>query len=134
MEVAPPGVALDGMGGARKRMKAANLSGPLMASTGVAASGFAVSLGTVANWQLYVSSRSWEKSSFEMPCSTLYASPAKISSDVFCAFQPKRVTVPSLPLVLGEPVILMRLGRPPMPSVALPLAVAVRLFRMELSG
>jgi len=40
------------MGGARKRMKAANLSGPLMASTGVAASGFAVSLGTVANWQL----------------------------------------------------------------------------------
>src|SRR5215471_17184618 len=106
MEAEPPGVVLDGMGGARKRMKAANFSGPPMASAGVAASGFVMSLGTVANWQLDVSPRSWEKSSLEMPCSTLYASPAKIRSDLFCAFQPKRVTVPSLPLVLGEPVIL----------------------------
>src|SRR5262245_12653333 len=38
-----------------------------------------------------------------MPISTLYASPEKISSDLFCAFQPNRVTVPSLPLVLSRP-------------------------------
>src|SRR6516162_7932887 len=40
-----------------------------------------------------------------MPISTLYASPANITSDLFCAFQPKRVMVPSLPLRLGYPEI-----------------------------
>jgi hypothetical protein len=29
-----------------------------------------------------------------MPILTLYASPEKMSSDLFCAFQPKRETVP----------------------------------------
>src|SRR6266699_7145545 len=31
-----------------------------------------------------------------LPISTLYASPENKSSDLFCAFQPKRATVPSL--------------------------------------
>src|SRR5437660_505897 len=33
-------------------------------------------------------SRSFGKLTLETPCSTLYASPEKISSDLFCAFQP----------------------------------------------
>jgi hypothetical protein len=45
------------------------------------------------------------KSSFETPCSTLYASPAKIRSDFFCAFQPKRATVPSLPERFRTPLM-----------------------------
>src|SRR5580700_7261387 len=49
--------------------------------------------------------RSLGKFSFDTPCSTLYASPTKISSDLFCAFQPNRVMVPSLPLVLKTPPI-----------------------------
>jgi len=37
------------------------------------------------------------------PISTFSASPAKISRDLFCAFQPKRVIVPSFQLVLKTP-------------------------------
>jgi len=44
--------------------------------------------------------RSFGKSSLVMPISTFSASPAKMSSDLFWAFQPKRVIVPSFPLVL----------------------------------
>ncbi len=80
-------------------MKIANFSTSLSASIGVAALMFVTSFGTGANWQLPVSSRSFWNSSFEMPISTLYASPENISSDLFCAFQPNRATVPSLPLL-----------------------------------
>jgi len=52
--------------------------------------------------------------SFVTPCSTLYASPAKIDSDLFCAFQPNRVMEPSLPL---------RLKCPPIAAAALCAAV-----------
>ena len=62
------------------------------------------SLGTVANWQLGFSSRSGWNSSLVMPISTLYASPENISRDLFWAFQPNRVIVPSLPLLLVSPV------------------------------
>ena len=40
-----------------------------------------------------------------MPISTLYASPEKSSSDLFCAFHPNRATVPSLPLLFAWPEI-----------------------------
>jgi len=63
------------------------------------------------------------------PISTLEASPANISNDLFCAFQPKRVMVPSLPL---------RLKVPEMPSAAAAAAVAglliARLFTRVWSG
>src|ERR1041385_6495346 len=45
------------------------------------------------------------KSSLVMPISTLEASPENISMDLFCAFQPNLVMVPSLPLVLKRPLI-----------------------------
>ena len=61
------------------------------------------SLGTIANWQLGVSSRSLWKSSLVMPISTLYASPEKRVSDLFWAFQPKREMVPSLPFRFAVP-------------------------------
>src|SRR2546426_12609420 len=47
--------------------------------------------------------RSLWNSSLDTPCSTLYASPAKSSSDLFCAFHPNRAMVPSLPFRLGWP-------------------------------
>src|SRR5262245_11309529 len=71
IEVAPPGVVVDGTGGARRRMKNANLTMSLTASLGVVASMFDASFGVVANWQLAVSSRSVLKISFVMPISTL---------------------------------------------------------------
>src|SRR5579864_6585280 len=43
------------------------------------------------------------KSSLVTPISTFDASPANISNDLFCAFQPKRVMVPSLPFLLKFP-------------------------------
>src|SRR5262245_44729336 len=60
-----------------------------------------------------------------MPISTLYASPEKRRSDLFCAFQPSRVIVPSLPL---------RLGRPAMPRELLAAPLAAWLARIALSG
>src|ERR1700688_2944635 len=45
------------------------------------------------------------KSSLVTPISTFDASPANIIKDLFCAFQPKRVMVPSLPLLLRVPLI-----------------------------
>src|SRR6478609_12204438 len=59
------------------------------------------------------------KSSLVMPISTLEASPENISIDLFCAFQPNLVMVPSLPLVLKRPVI---------PAALLTLLRAARLF------
>ena len=61
------------------------------------------SSGDGLNTQPDTALRSFGNSSFEMPCSTLYASPAKISRLLFCAYHPKRVTVPSLPIVLNFP-------------------------------
>ena len=49
----------------------------------------------------------------------------KTRSDLFCAFQPKRVTVPSLPL---------RFGRPPIPSACFAAASAARFARIVASG
>jgi hypothetical protein len=52
-----------------------------------------------------------------------------MSNERFCAFQPKRAIVPSLPLRLGFPTGISRLGRPPMPVVfcaALAPAFAIR--------
>src|SRR3954453_5538423 len=49
--------------------------------------------------------RSCGKISLLMPISTLYASPANSSSDLFWAFQPKRAMVPSLPLRLKVPLM-----------------------------
>jgi len=60
--------------------------------------------------------------SFETPCSMRYASPEKISRDLFCAFHPKRAMVWSLPL---------RLNSPSIPSCARRVAVsAVRAKRV----
>ena len=57
--------------------------------------------------------------SLVMPISTLYASPENTSIEWFCAFQPNREIVPSLPL---------RLKRPLMPSAALRSALALTLL------
>ena len=132
MEALPPGVVVEGSGGARKRMKKANFSTSLIASAPVAAFTSVVSLGTVLNWQ--ASSRSCGNISLLMPCSTLYASPAKISSDLFWAFHPKRAIVPSLPLRFGSPVGRTRWGRPKMPSVSLGALLAAWLATMAASG
>jgi hypothetical protein len=69
-------------------------------------------LGAATGEQFLVSSRSVLNSRFEMPISTLYASPANNSKDLFWAFQPNRVTVPSFPF---------RFRRPPIPSRPPPL-------------
>src|SRR5258708_3718866 len=103
MDVAPPGESGEGCGASRKRMKNANFSIALITSVGVVASVLVTSFGTAANWQAGFSSRSVWNSSLVMPISTLYASPEKRSSDLFCAFQPNRAIVPSLPLLLVMP-------------------------------
>ena len=103
MEIEPPGVVVDGVGGARKRMKKANFSMALTVAVPPTAAVSVTSLGTRANWQFGSCSRSIWNSSLVMPISTLYASPEKRRSDWFCAFQPKREIVPSLPLRLGRP-------------------------------
>ena len=48
IDVAPPGVVAEGVGGARKRMKNVNFSIELMASIGVGASGSVMLLGLSA--------------------------------------------------------------------------------------
>src|SRR6266852_2267282 len=89
-------------------MKNANLSMALITSVAVVASVLVTLFGTVANWQFAFSSRSVWNSSFVMPISTLYASPEKSSRDLFCAFQPNRAIVPSLPLLFAMPVMVRR--------------------------
>src|SRR6202451_665980 len=101
------GVGLPGMpsaeggGGARKRMKSANAT----MSLGIWALDwlkFVRSSGVVLNIQdAGAFARSSGNSSLVTPISTLYASPAKTSSDLFWAFHPKRMIDPSLPLMLG---------------------------------
>src|SRR5215467_3996986 len=122
IDVAPPGVVVEGVGGASKRMNNANFSMSVVASSAVVASMLVVSLGVVANWQFAVSSRSVWKMSFVMPISTLYASAENSISDLFCAFQPNRAIVPSLPLLFVCPEIArpltLKFGRPLMPRFA----------------
>src|SRR5215831_2929132 len=84
-----------------------------------------LSSGLPLNTQPGTALRSLGNNSFATPISTLYASPEKMSNDLFCAFQPKRVMVPSLPLLLKEP---------PIPSDARALAVALRLSIKAWSG
>src|SRR4029079_19522537 len=107
-------VAVVGCGSDDRRMNAANIvvsaAPPVVVS--VASSGFEL------NTQPETAERSLLNSSFDTPCSTLYASPANTSSDLFCAFQPNRVTVPSLPL---------RLSSPPTPQPLLALLFEARL-------
>src|SRR5258708_39862932 len=91
-------LAVVGAGGAARRMKIAKL-----ATSEDPPETAAWSSGVGLKTQPGTPPRSFGKISFETPCSTLYASPAKISRDLFCAFQPKRVTVPSLPLVFSLP-------------------------------
>src|SRR5580698_833153 len=86
---------------------------------------FVASSGDPLKTQPGTALRSLGKFSFDPPCSTLSASPTKISRDLFCAFQPKRVMVPSLPLVLKTPPIL---------SAALADCVAARLACRLASG
>src|SRR5215471_535039 len=71
IDVAPPGVVVEGVGGARRRMNSANFSMSVVASSAVVASMFVLSFGVVANWQFWVSSRSVWKTSFVIPISTL---------------------------------------------------------------
>ena len=109
-EVDPPGTVADAVGGASSRMNMANctvsLSVPmavvlkLVRSSGVALMRHCTGSPTPVETPPSSpgSGRSCVKSSLLTPISTLYASPAKISSDLFCAFHPKRLMVPSLPL------------------------------------
>ncbi len=71
IEVDPPGLVVDGVGGARKRMKKENFSMALMVAVPPPAVVSVTSFGTFANWQLGVSSRSLWNSSLVIPISTL---------------------------------------------------------------
>ncbi len=118
MEVAPPGTVVDGVGGAGIRINNANLITSLdvprfVALKCVMSSGVALMRQFAGRPKPPVpslpsspgSGRSCVNASLLTPCSTLYASPAKITSDLFCAFQPKRLIVPSLPLWLKVPLV-----------------------------
>src|SRR6266436_4087447 len=89
------GVSGAGVGGANIRMKSANASmSERTALLGLEVGAevivkLSASLGVLVKRQLGVSSRSWGKSSFVIPISTLYASPVNTSRDLFCAFHPK---------------------------------------------
>lgn len=115
IEVAPPGMVVEATGWSRKFINAANNS-MSSASGSVLFDAVIESFGVFANLlQPGVSSRFCGKRSLLTPISTLYASPENINKDLFCAFQPNRVIVPSLPL---------RLGNPEIPSAALAEAFA----------
>src|SRR5262249_13091560 len=103
-------VSAAGAGGAVRRMNAAKLTvSDDRSETLPTGLPFTVRLvpssGPGLKTQPGTAERSLGKTSFETPCSTLYASPANINSDLFWAFQPNRVTVPSLPMVLRLPLI-----------------------------
>ena len=104
------GVPGAGVGGASIRMKSAKASMSertavlgLEAGVGLGVK-LSVSSGVALKRQPGVSSRSWGKSWFVTPISTLYASPAKMIRDLFCAFHPKRVIVPSFALMFALPL------------------------------
>src|SRR5260370_37636436 len=98
-----------GVGGAVIRMNAAKLTvSAAYAEAGLAGAlpltvMFVASSGVALKTQPGTAERSFMNTSLATPCSTLYASPAKMSNDLFCAFHPKRVTVPSLPIVFSFP-------------------------------
>src|SRR5262252_1548097 len=113
---APPGVVVEGVGGASNRIKFVNfwIAGVASAAEIADASGpFAKlprlnpSFGTVVPWHAGSSLRSVGKMSLLIPISTLYASAEKSSSDLFCAFQPKRAIVPSLPFLFVVPEMVL---------------------------
>src|SRR5579871_1691705 len=95
-----------GVGGADRRMNIAKFVMSEFASAlppPVSAAEFVASSGIELKRHPVTADRSFGKISFETPISTLYASAANINRDLFCAFHPKRVIVPSLPLVLKRP-------------------------------
>src|SRR5271163_2005410 len=104
------GVAGAGVGGASIRMKSANASmsertaGFELPVDGEVVVKLSVSSGVALKRQPGVSSRSCGKSWFEIPISTLYASPANMRRDLFWAFHPKRVMVPSFALGFTFPL------------------------------
>src|SRR5277367_4220406 len=126
-----------GVGGAERRMNAAKFTTsddiseavpnivPKLELVLLALIRFVASSGVELNTQPATAARSFGNSSLDTPCSTLYASPEKMSNDLFCAFQPKRVTVPSLPLVFRLP---------PIPSWDLRLWFAARFACRAASG
>jgi hypothetical protein len=74
MDEAPPGVSVDGVGGAARRMKSANFSIDEMPCTTVSAVSDRPSvtlLGVSTDWQASVSSISVCDSSLVMPISTV---------------------------------------------------------------
>src|SRR5215475_13304387 len=113
----PLSTTAPGFGGARRRMKLANAeTSSITAGAGVwcgfdASSGYPLPprpkqlAGRPKTCSSSGVGRSCVNSRLLMPISTLYASPAKICSDLFCAFQPNREMVPSLPLLLKSPLI-----------------------------
>src|SRR2546429_7246555 len=103
--LAMDGVSGAGVGGANMRMNSVNRSVSLAVPVGETAVISDVFSGRGLKRHPGVSDRSWGKSSFVTPISTLYASPEKTRRDLFCAFQPKRVMVPSLPLRFSRPEI-----------------------------
>src|SRR6202030_287058 len=129
------GVSGAGVGGASIRMKSANASmsertAVLGLEVGVeGVMKLTVSSGVALKRQPGVSSRSWGKSWFVTPISTLYASPAKMIRDLFCAFHPKRVIVPSFALMFALP-LRCALGWPEMPNPAFRDASALVLARI----
>src|SRR3984893_16455700 len=104
------GVSGAGMGGAKMRMKLVTASmSEMTAGLEVAAPVGAVvklsgSFGVAMKRHAGVSSRSCGNSWFEIPISTLYASLDNMSRDLFCAFHPKRVMVPSFALRFAFPL------------------------------
>src|SRR5256885_836693 len=98
------GPELIGVGGASIRMKLANASTSEIAAVFGLGVKLTASSGVALKTQPGVSSRSCGNSWFVTPISTLYASAENRSRDLFCAFHPKRVIVPSLPLRLALPL------------------------------
>src|ERR1700755_2852402 len=72
-------------------------------SVGVPVLVWIMSAGSDARVQLSSSVLDVGSRSLVMPSSTLYASPANWVIDLFCAFQPKRLIVPSFGLLLVTP-------------------------------
>src|SRR5215471_11356333 len=114
-------VAGAGIGGAESRMKLVNNWIAGVASAAVTAARLNPSFGVVAPWQAGSSLRSVGKMSLLIPISTLYASAANSSADLFCAFHPNRAIVPSLPLRFVVPEIVLPVtttfARPRIPIV-----------------
>src|ERR1700676_1728310 len=133
------GVAGAGEGGASIRIKLAKASMsertavfelPEVAGVGEKLS---VSSGVALKIQSGVSSRSCGKSWFVTPISTLYASLANRRSDLFCAFHPKRVMVPSFALRFTFP-LRCAFACPEIPIADFSDALECMLARMAESG